>query len=100
MHKHGVENTSISIVIKVSQLQGYPKDDLEGAIRYLEKKFPNPSDKLTPQFGGGLQHHLRDFSHHFTPLGLICSIITQFTGEGYGTDNDGNFYTNLFLLQT
>ena len=78
-------------VIKISQLQGYPKDDLEGAIKYLEKKFPNPSDKLTPNFGGGLQHHLRDFSHHPTLLGLICSILTQFTGEGFGTDTEGNF---------
>lgn len=79
------------LVIKISQLQGYPKDDLEGAIKYLEKKFPNPSDKLTPNFGGGLQHHLRDFSHHPTLLGLICSILTQFTGEGFGTDTEGNF---------
>ena len=45
-------------VVKVAQHQGYNKDGLEGAIRYLEKKYPNPSDKLTSDFGGGLQHHL------------------------------------------
>ena len=78
-------------VIKVAQNKGYQKDGLEGAIRYLEKMFPNPSDRLTPDFGGGLQHHLRDFSHHPSPFGLACSIITQFTGKGHGTDTDGDF---------
>lgn len=78
-------------VEKIAQLQGYNKDGLEGAIRYLEKKYPNPSDKLTSEFGGGLQHHLRDFSHHLSPLGLAFSIITQFTEEGYGADTNGDF---------
>ena len=78
-------------VVKVAQHRGYNKDGLEGAIRYLEKKYPNPSDKLTSDFGGGLQHHLHDFSHHLSPFGLACSIITQFTGEGYGTDTNSDF---------
>ena len=78
-------------VVKVAQHQGYNKDDLRGAIGFLEKKYPNPSDKLTSDFGGGLQHHLRDFSHHLSPFGLVCSIITQFTGEGYGADTKGDF---------
>jgi len=77
-------------VVKVAQFQGYDKGGLRGAIGYLEKKYPNPSDKLTSDFGGGLQHHLRDFSHHLSPFGLACSIITQFTGEGYGTDTKGD----------
>ena len=64
---------------------------LSNAIEFLEKKFPIPQDKLTPEFGGGLQHHLRDFSHHPTVLGLFFSILGQFTGTGYGTDTDGNF---------
>ncbi|PWB53903.1 MAG: hypothetical protein C3F13_08335 [Anaerolineales bacterium] len=77
-------------VVKVAQHEGYNKDGLEDAIRYLEEKYPNPSDKLTSDLGGTLQHHLRDFSHHTSPFGLICSIITQFTGEGYGTDTNGD----------
>lgn len=28
-----------------------------------------PSDGNTPDFGGGLQHHLRDFAHHPTIVG-------------------------------
>lgn len=69
---------------------------LSKAIKFLEEKFPIPQDKLTPDFGGGLQHHLRDFSHHPTVLGLFFSILGQFTGTGYGTDTDGNFIKVLF----
>lgn len=69
---------------------------LSDAIKFLEKKFPIPQDKLTPEFGGGLQHHLRDFSHHPTVLGLFFSVLGQFTGTGYGTDTEGNFIRVLF----
>ena len=53
--------------------------------------YTNHADKATAAFGGGLQHHLRDFSHHPTPVGLVCSILTQFTGNVYGTDVAGAF---------
>ncbi len=78
-------------VLKVAQSQGYKKDTLEEAIKFLEKKFPNPSDKVASDYGSGKQHHLRDFSHHPTPFGLICSILTQFTSMGHGTGTDGRY---------
>lgn len=71
-------------------------DVLAKAIRFLEGKFPIPQDMLTPEFGGGLQHHLRDFSHHPTVLGLFFSILGQFTLEGYGTDTSGAFIRVAF----
>ena len=37
------------------------------------------------------QHHLRDFSHHPSPVGLVCSLLMQFTGKGFGTKTDGTF---------
>lgn len=83
-------------VLKVSQSKGYKGTELDDAIKYLEKAYKIPSDRLTPEFGGGLQHHLRDFVHHPTIVGLIISIISQFTGKGYGTDKDGNFITKDF----
>lgn len=78
-------------VVKVAQTQGYPSDDLKGSISFLEKKFPLSSDSNTPDFGGGLQHHLRDFAHHPTIIGLIFSMLTQFTGKAYGTNTAGSF---------
>lgn len=81
------------IVFKVAKYKGYKGKhiDLESAVRYLEKDFPIAADKMTNSFGGGLQHHLRDFSHHPSLLGLICSFMTQFTGKVYGTDVHGDF---------
>ena len=79
------------LVLKVAKYQGYGGTDLGQAIKHLEYQFPIAADKATAAFGGGLQHHLRDFSHHPTPLGLVCSILTQFTGSVYGTDVAGAF---------
>jgi hypothetical protein len=79
------------LVTKTAKLLGYNGDDLVGAVRFLEKKFPIPSDGNTPNFGGGLQHHLRDFAHHPTIVGLIFSLLTQFTYKSYGTDVNGVF---------
>lgn len=78
-------------VSKTAKLLGYDGNDLEGAVKFLEKKFPIPSDGNTPAFGGGLQHHLRDFAHHPTIVGLIFSLLTQFTYKSYGTDVNGAF---------
>lgn len=72
-------------------ISGKKFDNLSDAVRVLEKKFPIPSDRNTNDFGGGLQHHLRDFAHHPTLVGLAFSILTQFTGKSYGTDINGNF---------
>jgi len=78
-------------VIKTAKLLGYKKDNLEAAVKFLEKRFPIPSDGNTPDFGGGLQHHLRDFAHHPTVVGLMFSLLAQFTYKSYGTDVNGVF---------
>ena len=90
--KYGAEKIE-KIVIEVAQRLDPRKENpsIADAIRFLEKEFPFVGDKLTPEFGGGLQHHLRDFSHHPSPVGLVCSILMQFTGKGFGTTTDGSF---------
>ena len=77
-------------VTNVAKKQGYEGDDLQGAIRHLEK-FGAPSDSVYNDFGGGLQHHLRDFAHHASPVGLVFSMLTQFTQKAYGTNTAGAF---------
>ncbi len=74
---------------KIAELQGFKGDDLSDAVEYLEKNFGLAADSVTPDYGGGLQHHLRDFSHHFSLGGLLCSLFTQFTGKVIGTDTSG-----------
>ena len=91
-HKWGKKETD-EFVKYVARKNGYSEKngDLAGAIRFLEGKHKIAADQLTNEFGGGKQHHLRDFAHHPTLTGLIFSILTQFTGQGYGTDVHGNF---------
>ena len=79
-------------VMHTAKKTGYKGNDPKGAIRYLEK-FGAPSDSVANEFGGGLQHHLRDFAHHASPSGLLFSMLTQFTGLAYGTDEFGLFKT-------
>lgn len=81
-----------SFVKKTAEMLEREKfDDVKSAVKALEKRFPIPSDGNTPDFGGGLQHHLRDFAHHPTIAGLAFSLLTQFTEKSYGTDVNGNF---------
>lgn len=79
------------LVEKTAKLMGCKDDDMKSCVAFLEKKFPIPADGNTLDFGGGLQHHLRDFAHHPTIMGLIFSLLTQFTEMSYGTDVTGSF---------
>lgn len=78
-------------VIKVAKSKGYKGETISGAIKKLEEEFPMDGDLLTKEFGSGAQHHLRDFAHHPTPIGLLFSLLMQFTGKGYGADTTGKF---------
>lgn len=69
----------------------YEGGNLQGAIAHLEQAAPLTSDADSSAFGSGLHHHLRDFAHHPTPVGLLFSMLTQFTGMSYGTDTSGAF---------
>lgn len=74
------------------RLKPLDPDRLETAIRFLEWKYPLPgddswkgrADKVTPK-----SHHLDDFSHHPTLIGLICCIISQFTHTATYVNREG-----------
>lgn len=80
-----------NLVKKTAKILGCESDDLKNCVKFLEDKFPIPADGSASDFGGGLQHHLRDFAHHPTIIGLIFSLLTQFIYKSYGTDLNGNF---------
>lgn len=84
----GIEKTN-KFVKKIAHLNGYEGRNLSGAIAFMERKFAIAADSKTADFGGGLQHHLHDFSHHFSLCGLMCSIYTQFSSKVIGTDTNG-----------
>lgn len=91
-HKWGKEEID-AFVGKVAKKQGYQGNEIDThrAIKFLEDKYPIQADLLTHDFGSGGYHHLRDFSHHPTIIGLLFSIVSQVSGKGYGTDTKGKF---------
>lgn len=92
-HGRNVASDKVDTFVKktAEMIEGEKFDDVKSAVKALEKRFPIPSDGNTPDFGGGLQHHLRDFAHHPTIVGLAFSLLTQFTEKSYGTDVNGMF---------
>ena len=87
----GSEKVNEFVVWVAKQHSDFKGESLRDAIHFLEDQYPFVGDKYTAEFGGGLQHHLRDFSHHFSFEGLVFSILTQFTGKVYGTNQNGDF---------
>ncbi len=85
------DKVASNITLKFAKHYGYKGNDLSSAIMFMENKYTMASDTLTDKFGGGPQHHLRDFSHHCSIIGLFFSLLTQFTGRSYGTDRYGKF---------
>ncbi|WP_062200126.1 hypothetical protein [Demequina salsinemoris] len=71
-------------VMEVARRNGYEGSSMAGAVRRLEKVFPFAGDDATKVFGGGRLHHLRDLTHHPSPVGLIASLVLQFTGQAWG----------------
>jgi len=87
-------HTVNDLVMKAAKAQGYEGERLDGAIRFLEKKFPVPSDNIWKDKGSGISarsHHLDDLAHHPTPIGLFFSILTQFSKEAYFQNGEGIF---------
>lgn len=81
-------------VMKTAKAQGYTGDRLDGAIEFLEKKFPLPTDNIWKSQNAKISarsHHLDDLAHHPTPIGLFFSILTQFTETGYFQNSEGTF---------
>lgn len=90
-NKWGSKKVNEFVVWVARQHSGFRGETLRDAIHFLEEGYPFVGDKYTAEFGGGLQHHLRDFSHHFSLGGLVFSILTQVTGKVYGTNQYGDF---------
>ena len=83
-------------VINIAKKLGYKlprknNDVLQGAIQYLENRYKAPGDLAENIFGGGKQHHFRDFTHHPTLIGLMFSLFAQFSCIVCGTDASGRF---------
>lgn len=67
---------------------------LDNAIEFLEKKYKLPGDGAYKGFKDlgitDASHHLDDFCHHPTFVGLICCVLVQFTGSATYRSSTGN----------
>lgn len=83
-----------NFIMKYAKMNGYKENRLDGAIAFLEKRFPVLQDNIWK--GGGIgvgtkNHHLADLAHHPTPLGLLASVIVQFFRLGLFVNKDGEW---------
>lgn len=83
-------------VENIAKKSGYKGEGrLKGAIIHLEK-YKVPNDSSYKNIGIGVNnksHHLDDFAHHPTIVGLIFSVLTQFTGNAYFSNRNGDFHS-------
>ena len=74
---------------------GYSGERLSGAIRKLEKSYGVLQDDVWSGLGIGVgpkNHHLADFAHHPTPIGLISAIIVQYLRVGTFVNKNGDWH--------
>ncbi|MCD4713393.1 MAG: hypothetical protein K8R73_08945 [Clostridiales bacterium] len=70
----------------------YKGKSLQEAVAFLEGKYKLPGDNTWKGKGIGItakSHHLDDFCHHPTIVGLICCIIAQFTKKTIYSNSEG-----------
>jgi len=80
-------NKSVNkIVMSAAKKAGYKGKRLDGAIKFLEDHYKLASDNVS---ANKYSHHLDDFAHHPTPIGLLCSILMQFTETSFFAFQDG-----------
>ena len=88
-------------ISEFAKKHGYSGDSkrLKDHVAFLEKKYEIPSDNLWSGKMAGISaktHHLDDWAHHPTPVGWICSIVTQFTGKAFFANGSGrSFYWDV-----
>lgn len=82
-------------ITKFAKLNGYKGERLEGAISFLEKKFPVAQDNVWKGANIGVgtkNHHLADFAHHPTLLGLVASVVVQLFRTGIFVNKNGEWH--------
>lgn len=87
-----------NFIIKFASARGLDHEQLEDAIGALEKKFKAPQDNAWKGLAIDIyakNHHLADFAHHPTPLGLVSSVIVQFLRFGTFVSKNGGWHFKL-----
>ena len=85
------------IVMKAAKLAGWNPDagynNIDGAIRFLERKYPVNYDQGTGNAAQGLlgmslkNHHIKSLGHSPDIVGMVFSILDQFCNTSHFLDN-------------
>lgn len=69
-------------LVNLARKKGFSGKGYEAALEFMNANFPKPGGwDVTENFITPRSHHLDDFCHHPTIVGLICCIIVQFTNS-------------------
>ena len=80
---------------KYASIRGIDKERLNAVIAELEKNFKVAQDNTWSGAKIGVyskNHHLADFAHHPTPIGLVSAIIVQFLRIGTFVNKNGEWH--------
>jgi hypothetical protein len=89
-------------ITKFAKLNGYTGDRLKGAINFLEGQFPVAQDNIFKGAKIGVSaadHHLADFAHHPTLLGLAAAVAVQFFRVGIFSNKNGEWHFKFISTQ-
>lgn len=81
---------------KTSRWKKRDPNRLASAVEFLEEKYVLPGDNDWKFENSGISassHHLDDFCHHPTLVGMICCILVQFTGNAKYHTSTGEVIT-------
>ncbi len=84
-----------NFIIKYAKSKGFKGDRLNEAIAFLEKKYKVPQDNIWKGKHIGISpkdHHIADFAHHPTPIGLVSSIVVALVNVGVFVNKDGKWH--------
>lgn len=84
-----------NFIHEYSKHKGFDRARLKDAISDLEEAFKVAQDNVWKGARIGVSaknHHLADFAHHPTPVGLMCAIIVQFLRVGVFVNRDGEVH--------
>ncbi len=81
-------------IMDYAKRKGYKGDRLNGAINFLENKFPVAQDNIWKGKGisSAILHHLEDIAHHPTIAGLMAAIIVVFFRAAFFVGKDGEWH--------
>ena len=83
--------------IKFAKSKGFIPENVSGtyedALKFMNENYPKEGGwGVVNTFISASSHHLDDFCHHPTLIGLICNVIVQFTGESIYVNSSSNMF--------